>query len=180
MINSSQINSVFLTAIQTVDNVINIYSNKMIKTMSKPYLAWIEEYESSTANEYYDNSILNNIIFDSKISQLDNESFDILLDEILSEIFSQLEKFGKIDNIKINACLIKDKEYPDWEEFVISIKLPLTIINYDKYFDLWRKIGESVKERIDSTEVRDEDILEKYGNPIILLEDPEKIDGFVD
>lgn len=173
-INASQISSAFLTAIKTVDVVINKSSNIIVKTMSKSCVALIEEYLSSTVNKYYDGYMINDVTLDSETRLVDNTSFDILLDEILDVIFLQLSKFGKNDNVIINVGMKRDIEYPDWEEFVITIKLPMTILNYDIYFDLWSKIGESVKERISLTEIQDENIIKKYGNPIILLENPEK------
>lgn len=120
-------------------------------------------------------SLLNNFV-SSEIKKINNKSFDKLLNSILSEISFQLTKFEMNKNAKISVEITKDIEIPEWEEFVISIKLPsVNNINYEEYFDLWREIGENVKERVALTEVQDKKILEKYGNPMIILEEPEQM-----
>lgn len=115
----------------------------------------------------------NKFIIDPEIKEIDNDDFLNLLSAILLEISFQLTKFGKNDAI-IKIGFFKDVEIDNWTEFVISIKLPpAIIINYEEHFSLWEEISKKVRDRISLTDVKDKNILEKYGNPIIILEKPE-------
>lgn len=117
---------------------------------------------------------LNNVVISPELKKIKNKSFDLLLNSILSEIYFQLSEYEINVNAKINVEIIKDIEIPEWDEFVISIELPLIDDPKDeKYFTIWKNIGESVEERIALTEVQDKEILEKYGMPIIILEERE-------
>jgi len=91
-----------------------------------------------------------------------------------SEIFFQLTKFGKKDNVEINVELSRDLEIPEWREFVITVKLlEMDSINDEEFFSLWKEIDGSVRDRISSIKDLDKEVLEKYGKPMIILEKDE-------
>ena len=89
----------------------------------------------------------------------------------MSEIYFQLTKLDQKDNVEINVGISKDMEVSDWSEFVITIKLlSMDYISYEKFFDLWKKLDESVRDRVSLMQNMDKEVLEKYGKPIIVLE----------
>lgn len=119
-------------------------------------------------------SSLNNVVISSEVKRINNKSFDRLLNSILSEIYFQLSEYEINENAKINVEIARDIEIPEWDEFVISIELPsINRLSYEEYFAIWEKIDENIRDRIDLTEVEDKEILEKYGMPIIILEECE-------
>lgn len=117
---------------------------------------------------------LNKVIVSQEIKAIKSRDFDKLLNEILSELIFQLIKFEQKDNTEIKVEISRDLEIPDWEEFVISIKLlSMDYMNYEEFFALWKNIDKSIRERICLIKDIDKQTLEKYGKPIIVLEEPE-------
>lgn len=126
-------------------------------------------YEISTIS-----NSLNSISVSPEIKEIKNKYFNRFLNEILSEIYFQLTKFEQKDNVEISVQISRDLEVPDWNEFVITIKLlSMDYISYEKFFDLWKEIDESVRERIYLIRDVDKEVLEKYGKPVIVLEEAE-------
>jgi len=119
-------------------------------------------------------SSLYNVKVSPEIRGISNKNFHKFLNEILSEIFFQLTKFGKKDNVEINVELSRDLEIPEWREFVITVKLlEMDSINDEEFFSLWKEIDGSVRDRISSIKDLDKEVLEKYGKPMIILEKDE-------
>jgi len=126
-------------------------------------------YESSAIS-----NSLNSISVSPEIKEIKDKYFNRFLNEILSEIYFQLTKFEQRDNVEISVQISRDLEIPDWNEFVITIKLlSMDYINYERFFDLWKEIDESVRERISLIRNVDKEVLEKYGKPVIVLEEAE-------
>ena len=114
---------------------------------------------------------LYNVKVSPEIRGISNKNFHKFLNEILSEIFFQLMKYGKKDNVEINVELSRDLEFPEWREFVITVKLlEKDSINDEEFFSLWKEIDGSVRDRISSIKDLDKEVLEKYGKPMIILE----------
>jgi hypothetical protein len=115
----------------------------------------------------------NKFIIDPEIKEINNDDFINLLSAILLEILFQLTKFGKNDAL-IKIGFFKDVEIDNWTEFTISIKLPpVILINYEEHFIIWEEISKKVKSRISLTNISDKYILEKYSDPVIILEEPQ-------
>ena len=126
-------------------------------------------YESSTIS-----NSLNSVSVSPEIKEIKNKYFNRFLNEILSEIYFQLTKFEQKDNVEISVQISRDLEVPDWNEFVITIKLlSMDYISYERFFELWKEIDESVRERIYLIRDVDKEVLEKYGKPVIVLEEAE-------
>jgi hypothetical protein len=117
---------------------------------------------------------LYNVKVSPEIRGIANRNFHKFLNEILSEIFYQLTKFEKKDNVEINVELSRDLEFPEWREFVITVKLlSIDYMDDEEFFSLWKEIDGSVRGRISSIKDVDKEVLEKYGKPIIILEKDE-------
>jgi hypothetical protein len=105
------------------------------------------------------------------ILEIDNPQFNKLIKVVLSEISSQLFLFEKSDNSEINIDNVNDAEIPSWVTFVIKIKISsIGLSNYEDFFSLERRIRKSVRDKILISNIQDEEILKKYGNPLIYLE----------
>ncbi|WP_440955019.1 hypothetical protein ACSAZK_15890 [Methanosarcina sp. Mfa9] len=119
-------------------------------------------------------SSLYNVKVSPEIRGISNKNFHKFLNEILSEIFFQLTKYGKKDNVEINVELSRDLEIPEWREFVITVKLlEMDSMKDEEFFSLWKEIDGSVRDRISSIKDLDKEVLEKYGKPMIILEKDE-------
>jgi len=121
---------------------------------------------------------ISNSLYKVKVSPeirgIKNKNFHKFLNEILSEILFQLTKFEKKDNVEINVELSRDLEVPEWREFVIAVKLlSMDYIDDKEFFSLWKEIEGSVRSRISSIKDVDKEVLEKYGKPMIILEEAE-------
>ncbi|AKB68576.1 hypothetical protein [Methanosarcina mazei] len=135
----------------------------------------VTETTDAYSPEQFDvSSSLYNVKMSLEIRAITNKNFHKFLNEILSEIFFQLTKFEKKDNVEISVELSRDLEVPEWREFVITVKLlPMDYMDDEEFFTLWKEIDGSVRDRISSIKDVDKEVLEKYGKPIIILEKDE-------
>lgn len=135
----------------------------------------VTESTDAYSPEQFDvSSSLYNVKVSLEIRAITNKNFHKFLNEILSEIFFQLAKFEKKDDIEINVELSRDLEVPEWREFVIAVKSPsVNHIDDEEFFSLWKEIDGRVRDKISSIKDVDKEVLEKYGKPMIILEKDE-------
>jgi len=139
----------------------------LLNTVTESTDAYSPE-QPSISNSLY------NVKVSPEIRGISNKNFHKFLNEILSEIFFQLTKYGKKDNVEINVELSRDLEFPEWREFVITVKLlKMNSINDEEFFSLWKEIDGSIRDRIASIKDLDKEVFEKYGKPMIILEKDE-------
>ena len=133
-----------------------------------------ETTDAYSPEQFTISNSLYNVKVSPEIRAITNKNFHEFLNEILSEIFFQLTKFEKKDNVEINVELSRDLEISEWREFVITVKLlSFDYMDDEKFFSLWKEIDGSVRDRISSIKDVDKEVLEKYGKPIIILEKDE-------
>lgn len=100
-----------------------------------------------------------------KIREIVNNipEFDTILQTTFSEISFLLDK----DNInyQINVDVEEDKEFPEWKETVVSIKI--ANINQEEIFQIWETIENQIQSRING--MGNETIKEEYENLILIV-----------
>ena len=91
--------------------------------------------------------------------------FDTILQTTFSEISFLLDK----DNIdyQINVNVEEDKEFPEWKETVVSIKI--ANVNQEEIFQIWETIENQIQNEINHMD--NETIKEKYKNLILIVND---------
>ena len=100
-----------------------------------------------------------------KIREIVNNipEFDTILQTTFSEISFLLDK----DNInyQINVDVEEDKEFPEWKETVVSIKI--ANINQEEIFQIWETIENQIQSRING--MGNETIKKEYENLILIV-----------
>jgi hypothetical protein len=186
IVNSNQSNYTHICSTlnsQVVKNITNLYSRLPTKKLFKSSIFWTEHSDCShieQVNEYKSflgSRTSNNTVISPRIWKyneeysINNNYFNKFLNTVLLEIISLLNSTGKNGNIHINIETVVDIEFSDWEEFVISLKiLPKNTANYEEYYKLWDEMVDKVTELILLSDVKDEKILKKYGNPMIVFD----------
>ncbi|MDO9517760.1 MAG: hypothetical protein Q7J10_06885 [Methanosarcinaceae archaeon] len=89
--------------------------------------------------------------------------FNTVLTTTYSEISFLLDK-DDID-YQINVDVEEDKEFPEWKETVVSIKI--ANVNEDEILQIWETIENQIQSRIDH--MGNETIKEKYKNLILIV-----------
>ena len=103
-------------------------------------------------------------------SEIQTMAKDQYFNKILMSAFSEIGSFlDKNDfTYQINVEVEDDIEIPEWNEIVLSIKVPKT--SSDNFYKLWETIEGNVRKKIDSIKVDDASIKEKYKNFVIILD----------
>ena len=100
-----------------------------------------------------------------KIREIVNNipEFDTILQTTFSEISFLLDK----DNInyQINVDVEEDKEFPEWKETVVSIKI--ANVNQEDIFQIWETIENQIQSRING--MGNETIKKEYENLILIV-----------
>ncbi len=104
----------------------------------------------------------------SEIRELSEKDvhFNKILANTLTEVDFILDKDGI--NYRIRVEIEEDIEIPEWKEFLILIQISIT--NHKELVQLWRKISENVRNKIESIKSENE-ILREYKNFTIILEE---------
>jgi len=106
----------------------------------------------------------------SEIRELSEKDlhFNKIMANTLTEVDFILDKDGI--NYRIRVEIEEDIEVPEWKEFLILIQVSIT--NYKELVQLWSKISENVRNKIESIKSENE-ILRGYKNFTIILEEIE-------
>jgi hypothetical protein len=161
-------------------------SRTIIKNIKKIFNSssfWTQQSESlftkseNVYTKFPNNLFSNNITISPEIRKynkehfINNTHFDKLLNDILDGIISLLKNYEKSTNININVETVKDIEFPEWEEFKITLKiLPNNTTNFEEYYKLWDKIVDKVTDLIHLSAIKDKNILERYGDPLVVFD----------
>lgn len=109
-------------------------------------------------------SLLNAQKISQKVREMANDKH---FAKVLITTFSEVSFLLDYENIdyEIAANVEEDKEFPEWKETVVSIRL--FKVSQEKTFQIWQMVEDNIQSRIN--QMNDKTIAEKYENLVLIV-----------